>query len=351
MKTRMLLVLLAFAACLGVGCRLGSEARKTSASHAAPPGPAVPFSPGPGSERPATTVAAAEPQPGEEMGQGGPSAAPSERHCFDLTKLQKFYFDKTMTSQQRLDGLVKYLKEEMADPSYPGIGPGGGPIDTGYIQRMMIWALGQTVDAADLAKARKATEDSALHQRFTVALGRAGDRSLVRDLCEMVVKDPRGFMREAAASSLRELKDPSSSHALRAALADRYSGIGISDVGPGPHITKMYLVREAAAGALRALGEKVEGVVTEVPLEVGSIPEALSRLFEDEQPDVCLSTVQLLDCFGAEGLPYIRAFLNENEGDETLKEAVEEARRILEAAKNRDDSAPAPSAPPAHANQ
>jgi hypothetical protein len=45
-----------------------------------------------------------------------------------------------------------------------------------------------------------------------------------------------------------------------------------------------------------------------------------------------------LICWREEGLPYIRQFLEENEGDETLKEAVEEARRIINAA----EAPPAP---------
>ena len=272
MKALPLLALLL--ACIGCSTKAPPQAKQPTNGGRAAAAPAS-------LAAPSTVAAAAEPQPGEETGEGGPSARPSERHTFDLTKLQKFRFDKPMTSQQRLEGLLKYLKEEMANPSYPGIGPGGGPIDSGYIQLQMIGVLGHTVDPKDIAAARDKEADPAMRQRLTLALGRAGDRSVAQELAEILTHHPKGFMRRAAARGLHEVKAPSSKDALRAALADRYSAIGISDMGPPPGISKIYTVRREAAGALRALGEKVDPSVWRIPLDVGSTEEALSRLFDD----------------------------------------------------------------------
>jgi len=336
MKIRMFVLLVASWLALGVACRL----HPTGNQGAMAKGPAQQSHLDSGADMPPvlphTAVAARDPDATEAQ----PPRANSKPHFFDLTNLQKFYFDKTMTSQQRLQGLMEYLKKEMADPSYPGFGPGGGPIDNGYIQLQMIGVLGHTVDAKDIAAARDKATNPALRQRLTLALGQAGDRRVAQELAKILLHHPRGFMREAAARGLYEIKDSASKGALRAALTDRYSGIAVSDVGPGPHIIKLYPVRQRAAAALRALGEKVDGIVTEVTLDVGSIAEAISWLFEDKQPDVCISAVQILGRYGQEGLPYLKKFVEENQGNKTLKAALEAARSIIQA--QEQSALPAP---------
>jgi len=214
------------------------ESSRAEGSHSASPADESPSAPKQGNEPSAT--------------------AGVKPHHFDMTKLRKFYDDKTMTSQQRLEGLLGCLKEEMSNPSFPAdFGPGGGPLDSASIQTVMLGIMGQTVAAEDIAKARARATSVALWERLTVALGIAGDKTVTKRLVRILARHHQGFMRRLAAEALAELKQESAKTVLRQALKDPYSRIRITDIGPPPHTSKVYPVREAAARALRALGEDV----------------------------------------------------------------------------------------------
>jgi hypothetical protein len=266
-----------------------------------------------------------EPRPGDEPAStdgGAPRPEP-----FDLTRLREFR-DKRMSSAQRLEGLLKLLREQMHNPCLPALSGGTGPIDTWYAQGAIIRALGARVAPEDLRAAREREIDQPMRDRLTVAMGIAGDPAVVPELIRVLSHDPQGFLREGAALALRNLRVAAAKDALHAALDDRYSVVRSDDVW-GIH--KEYPVRNVAGEALRVLGEKV-GYDSYADLRrAKDHAQALSWLLEDRVPLVCLSTVQVLGQQGAHGLPYLKKFVDETAGDDTLKEAIQAAKAIIEA--------------------
>lgn len=231
-----------------------------------------------------------------------------------------------MTDQQRLDALLGYLKEEMENPTTPFIS--FGQIDSGYVQAQIIKKMGRTVTAAQIAKARARETDPALRDRLTLALGRAGDKSVMPQLIEMLGDHPEGYLRKCAAEALRQFKDSSAKLALQDALRDRFSAVAHHGVGrKGTH--KAYPVREAAALALRlSFGEPVSPDIYEDKCRARSRAEAISWLFEEKEPRVCVTAVTLLGQERA-GIGDLEKFAKDNRSDPNLRVSVALAQEII----------------------
>ena len=257
-----------------------------------------------------------------------PRAQNSVEKRFDLRKLREFYDDREMPSQQRLDGLLGYLKEEIGNPSPPGLGIGGGPIDSGYVQGVIVQVMGQTIPAEDLVAARTQETNPAFQERLTVALGIAGDKSMIPDLILILGHHPEGFLRQKAAMALADFKESSLKPAFNDAIEDRYSRVRISGIGGGG-ISKIYPVREAAARGLRLLGDEVSPDLYIDARRTSDATEAISWLLEDKDPGVCLSAVTMLGEYGEGGIPYLQEFAEANRSDPTVKAAVRAARDII----------------------
>ncbi len=177
---------------------------------------------------------------------------------FDLTKLQPFFDEKIIIDQaERADKLVSYLKEEIASPSPPRMGPGGGPIDSGYIQGAIIHALGLVVTPELIKNALDKETDKDIRDKLTVALGLAGDKNTLKSLIEILKGHTEGSVRLYAARALANFSDTESVDALVHALKDDYTRIVIEDTGSGDKYT-IYPVREEAVRGLRMLGVKVD---------------------------------------------------------------------------------------------
>ncbi len=252
---------------------------------------------------------------------------PTERRHFDLSKLWRPDEEKTMTGQQRLDALLGYLKEEMGNPTTPFISM-GGQLDSAYVQAQIIRHMGRTVTAPQIAKARAKETDPGLCDRLTLALGLAGDESVMPQLIEMLGDHPEGYLRKCAAEALRQFKDSSAKLALQNALRDRFSAVSIAGVGrKGIH--KAYPVREEAAQALRlSFGEPVSSDIYEDKRRAGSVREAISWLFEEKDPGVCVTAVTLLAQERA-GIGYLEKFAKDNRSDAELRVSVELAQEIV----------------------
>lgn len=252
---------------------------------------------------------------------------PTERRYFDMSKLWRPDEEKTMTDQQRLDAVLGYLKEEMGNPTTPHISM-GGQVDSGYVQAQIIQHMGRTVTAPQIAKARARETDPALRDRLTLALGQAGDESVMPQLIEMLGDHPEGFLRKCAARALRQFKDSSAKRALQDALRDPFSAVSIAGVGrKGIH--KAYPVREEAAEGLRlSLGEPVSPDIYEDKRRAGSVAEAISWLFEEKEPRVCVTAVTLLGQERA-GIGYLEKFVKDNRSDAELRVSVELAQEII----------------------
>jgi hypothetical protein len=348
MQMSLMLLLVGCAVSLGGGCRPRGDSGQAEATQApverrgASPGGAIA-----GASPAGTTPVAGDATMGRDSSEGEPLPLSAKPHVLDLARLQKINDDKTMPAQDRLDALLGLLREELANPSWAFMGVVSGPGGTGYVQGMIVGFMGETVPVDVLARARAGERDPAIRQRLTIALGVAGDPSVVPELTEVLSHQRLGDLRAWAAEALLDLKDPRAKDALRAALNDKYgmvswgsaSGSCVRLPGDIDGYRKVYPVRSTAGGALMRLGEKVDPAVCFVPLDVDNVFDALYMLFEDRDPETCLNVVQSLS--GEMGKPYLKRFLEEYDGDENLKQAVDLAKALLQP----QDSPPAEPAP------
>lgn len=175
------------------------------------------------------------------------------------------------SSHDRIDGLVALLRQEMKDPSLPVFGSGGGPIDSGYLQEVI---MGSVCTFAQQGQVRNeirsfvlsklqwvAPLDRPMADRLTIILGYAGERSVVPALVAILGIHPDGYMRHSAALALGVVRDRSSIPALRLALeTDTYARVRLGACFEKPLTRKEAVyspVRRAAAEALKSMGETV----------------------------------------------------------------------------------------------
>jgi HEAT repeat protein len=203
-------------------------------------------------------------------------------------------------------------------------------MDSGYVQGVIIRVMAQTIPVDQLRKAVATEHDQAIRLRLTVAAGMAGDKEVAPALLALLKSDEDGFLRVASAEALAGAPDASLMDAFKTALADRYSQISVTDVGPDHGEYKVYPVRLIAASALRRLGQEVPaGTVLSTPLQGESEAQTLSLLLDDKDPEVCLSAVEMLSGRGADAVPLLRKFVLSNSVDPALAASVAEARRAV----------------------
>ncbi|MDO8586055.1 MAG: HEAT repeat domain-containing protein [Armatimonadota bacterium] len=176
----------------------------------------------------------------------------------------------SLSSTDRVDRLVALLRREITEPSAPVLGIGGGPIDSGYVQEVILGSVRTYVQqganreslrncvASKLASL--ASSDKPMADRLTVMLGNVGDRSVVPALINVMENHEDGFMRYAAARALGGIGDRSSIPALKRCLeTDTFArvrlGSSIRNLTPREMVYSP--VRLAAAEALRSMGEIV----------------------------------------------------------------------------------------------
>ena len=232
------------------------------------------------------------------------------------------------TPRERIDLACKFWRKLIDEPMRPGIGLGGGPVDSGYAQLVLTEVLAEATPSADLAAARKRESNPELRDRLALAQGSAGDKSTIPELTRILASNREGHMREAAAQALAKLNDPTTKSALEAALADRFTAISLGDC-TRPETKKVYPVRQAAAGGLRSLGEAVKARVYEKPLSARGRAALVAVLLDDGDPTSCLNAVLILGDPEMDGLGYLRRFVELNAADPTLKDAVKAARAML----------------------
>lgn len=168
-----------------------------------------------------------------------------------------------------VDGLMALLRREMNEPSAASFGMAGGPIDSGYVQSVLLGSLRAYVDKQGASEAVKAclksrmaslTQDKPMGDRIKVLLGNAGDRTVTPALIEILGNHEDGFMRFAAAHALGSLGDRSAIPVLKRSLSvDTYARVraGASYHRLTPRQMVYSPVRLAAAEVLRSMGESV----------------------------------------------------------------------------------------------
>jgi hypothetical protein len=258
---------------------------------------------------------------------------------FDLTRLRKFYDDKDMDPNTKMQQLVIYLKNEVNNPSQPRMGVGGGPIDTVYIQNVITTVMAQTVPNKTLLEALNKEADEKIKDRIMIALVFAGDKTFVPRVRSFLKRDEDNMLREGAALALRDVNEKELEPHLIALQYDTYSRVGFQGVGNAGGYRKIYPVRKAAYEALSRIGAKPKGWILEVPLAVNTKIEAAASILDDENPEQCVAILQMLGRYPApEARKIINKFLKDSVGKPYLAPAVKEAEKILRKIENEEKS-------------
>lgn len=244
---------------------------------------------------------------------------------------------------QRVDTRLKLLQEEMASPSTPGFGIGGGPIDTGYVQEVIMGTVCtfaqkgaereeiRRIVAAKLASTPVPSQ--ALRDRLTIILGHCGDTSVGPRLVEIIEKHPDGFMRFGAAMALREMPEYTEAiPALRRVVAqDTYARIRFSDSKQRyDSVTMVYSpVRAVAVTALYRMGQSVPKGAEVVPAKYGV--QTIAPLLYDSRSSVCTEVIEILGTIGsAEAEAALQTFIDKKKGMPGAEGLVSEARQALQ---------------------
>ncbi|MCH8120533.1 MAG: hypothetical protein IIC00_12485 [Planctomycetes bacterium] len=257
----------------------------------------------------------------------------SSRDNFDLTRLRKFYDDKDMDSGTKMRQLVTYLKKEVSHPSQPRMGVGGGPIDTVYIQNVIIMVMAQTVPQETLLKALNKETDKKIKDMIMLALVSAGDQTFFNDVRPFLQSAYHNLFRLGAVRALRDVSKKELKPQLIALQYDTYSRVVFRD---GAY-RKVYPIRKAAYEALSRIGAKPKGWLLELPLAVNTEIEAVASILDDENPEQCVTILQMLgDYPGPQARTIVNRFLKDSVGKPHLVPAVKEAEKTLRKIENKE---------------
>jgi len=175
-----------------------------------------------------------------------------------LTATDAVMADKSLPEQRRAELVLDALTQEVSAPA------SGRPLAGSYLPLTGLFRLRYVhlleelgAAAADPARASMQRESGTRREWATLALGAAGSRDAVSPLRQLLRSSSQPDVRMGAAYFLGRLGDRSAIPDLKAALADPATARVLSDdTGEGGHV--LFPVREQAAGALMALGLKVE---------------------------------------------------------------------------------------------
>lgn len=260
---------------------------------------------------------------GSSLSAGGTN---SYETGFDLTKLRVFYDDKDMDNDAKIQQMVEYLRAEISHPSKPRMGVGGGPIDTIYIQNVIITVMAQTVPQEALLKTFNQESDKKIRDRIMLALLYTGHETFVNDVRVMLQSQDNNLFRLAGVRALRNARKKDLVPLLLDMRKDTYSRIVFRD---GAY-HKVYPIRQAAHHMLANLGADAEDWTLEVPLRVETEAEALVSILDDENAEQCLTALRVLkEDSGAAAKGIIKRFVQKNATKSRLAPAVKEAQRIL----------------------
>jgi len=250
----------------------------------------------------------------------------------------------------RVAGCVELLKQEMKSPSSAGFGPGGGPIDTGYIQEVIMGSVCTfTQKEAErnqirsiLAKKLESTpsSDQALRDRLTIMLGSTGDVSVMPQLTSIMEHHPDGFMRYSAVMALRQMSldtirnsEECVSALKRVIEKDAYARIRFGDsLGPMYDSTTMVYspLRNIAAELLRRTGMPVPKGVEVVEAKYG-VQRVEPLLYDSSNPGCIQASIQVLGRIGSiEARTALQTFINKETEVVGMKQLVKEAQVTLD---------------------
>ena len=254
------------------------------------------------------------------------------------------------SAASRVAGCVELLMQEMKSPSSAGFGPGGGPVDTGYIQEVIMGSVCTfTQKEAEriqirsiLAKKLESTpsSDQALRDRLTIMLGSTGDVSVMPQLTSIMEHHPDGFMRYSAVMALREMSldalrnSEECVSALKGVIEkDTYARIRFGDShGPMDDSTTMVYSpsRNMAAEVLRRIGVPAPKGVEVVEAKYG-VQRVEPLLYDSSNPRCIQASIEVLGRIGSiEARMALQTFIDKETEVAGMKQLVKEAQVTLD---------------------
>lgn len=247
---------------------------------------------------------------------------------FDLTKLRAVSEGKLRSTQEGMNQLLSYLREEIAHPSSPRLGIGGGPIDTIYVQSVIVGVMAGAVPPPMLLDAIQEKANGDLRTHLLLALVLAGDQTFVDEACALFENSENDLVRVLVARAARNFPKEKAVALLAGAQHDMYSRIADRD---GEYV-KIYPVRQAAHESLLQLKVPAPDWTLVVPLAAETRAAALASILEDGNSRQSASVLQAIGYISpAEARLIAQAFLEKHEGDPGFALPVAEAKKVLDA--------------------
>lgn len=138
------------------------------------------------------------------------SLTPANGQTFDLRQLGSVQDGTPATAQERIKQGVKFLEQELATPSDSSWGLGGGPIDTGYIQGVILSTLKFPGAQAPnvLRQQWKDATDPRLKELLAISLAELGAEDVVPTVVRLARDDANGSIRMTAMIALHAFLSP-----------------------------------------------------------------------------------------------------------------------------------------------
>jgi hypothetical protein len=138
------------------------------------------------------------------------SPTPAKGQTFDLRQLSSVQDGKPAFANERIKQGVQFLQQELANPSDPSWGVGGGPIDTGYVQSAILGTLkfpGAQAPSSLREQWKEAT-DPRLKDLLAIPLAALGAEEALPTVIRLARNDKDGSIRLTAIIALRAFLSP-----------------------------------------------------------------------------------------------------------------------------------------------
>lgn len=129
---------------------------------------------------------------------------------FDLAQLAPLHDSSGGTPAERIAKGIAFLQQELANPSPPRWGVGGGPIDSGYVLQAIIGSIAfpGAEDPAALRRYRDQAISVRIKRLLTISLAETGAQDTIPDLLRLVRSEPEGGVRYEAVLALSKFLRP-----------------------------------------------------------------------------------------------------------------------------------------------
>ena len=254
--------------------------------------------------------------------------------------------DPALSAADRVDGCLELLEQEMMSPSTPAFGMGGGPIDTGYLQAVIMGSVctyGHKEAERDEIRSIVAAKlqstpasNRAMRDRLTIILGHTGDVSVAPQLISILENHPDGFMRCSTSQALREMRWVAPNEyvpALKRVMeGDTYARVRLSGcLVRYDSATMVYSpVRDMVAWTLRRMGLSVPKGAEVLEASYG-VQRVEPLLYDRGNPKCIRASITVLGLIGSvEAVTALQEFVDTESGVTGMEALVAEAEATLD---------------------